>query len=272
MAAGDRLPIVQPDCGILSKLDLDFPDELPRRIIFPHGPRGLLGDQEIAIGKLAGISHATVRRVVHHLDLPHNFAPWADDEEFALTGRAHQSVAIRQALTRPDLPGRRKVEDNSLVRHDLHDAAGVVVPAGILVHVRRILPHTKWLVPIWHSALNATEWMLEHSVPSQFLQQAIVAIFLIPEFGLLQNRWHWETDRAVYAGNSQAAPPHYDFAATLPVVLEPPPARTTLGDPVVNPIFQPEPKPWTECWPWLVCMVLGCASVALLAMPAVGAG
>ncbi len=70
----------------------------------------------------------------------------------------------------------------------------------------------------------------------------------------------------LYTGNPKAAPPHYDFAATLPVVLEPPPARTTLGAPMENPIFEPEPKPWTERWPWLVYVVLACASVALLAM------
>ena len=39
-------------------------------------------------------------------------------------------------------------------------------------------------VPIRHSVLNATEWMLEHSVPSQFLQQAIEVFFLVAEFGL----------------------------------------------------------------------------------------
>jgi hypothetical protein len=69
----------------------------------------------------------------------------------------------------------------------------------------------------------------------------------------------------LYTGNPEAAPPQYDFAATLPVVLEPP-ARTTLVAPMDNPIFKPEPKPWTERWPWLVYVVLGCASVALLAM------
>ena len=70
----------------------------------------------------------------------------------------------------------------------------------------------------------------------------------------------------LYAGNPQAEPPHYDFAATLPAVLEPPPARTMLGDAEANPIFQPEPKPWTERWPWLVYVVLGAASLALLVM------
>ncbi|MGA2067433.1 MAG: DUF3999 family protein [Thermoguttaceae bacterium] len=70
----------------------------------------------------------------------------------------------------------------------------------------------------------------------------------------------------LYAGNYAAGPPHYDFAAALAAVLEPQPATAELGPPEPNPIFEPEPKPWTERWPWLVYVVLGVAGAGLLAM------
>jgi hypothetical protein len=70
----------------------------------------------------------------------------------------------------------------------------------------------------------------------------------------------------LYVGSPAAEPPHYDFAGTLPAVLAPPPAAADLDPAEPNPIFQPEPKPWTERWPWLVYVVLGVAGVSLLAM------
>jgi len=68
----------------------------------------------------------------------------------------------------------------------------------------------------------------------------------------------------LYVGNAKAEAPHYDFAANLPEVLKPPPARAELGPQQLNPAYQPEPKPWTERWPWLVYVVLGAASAVLL--------
>jgi hypothetical protein len=68
----------------------------------------------------------------------------------------------------------------------------------------------------------------------------------------------------LYFGNPNAEPPGYDFAANLPAVLEPPPARGTFGSIEPNPNYQPAPKPWTERWPWLVYVVLGAASLVLL--------
>jgi hypothetical protein len=73
----------------------------------------------------------------------------------------------------------------------------------------------------------------------------------------------------LYAGNPRAESPHYDFAANLPAALQPAPQRVQIGQPEPNPVFQPEPKPWTERWPWLVYVVLGTASVILLAILAV---
>ena len=46
-------------------------------------------------------------------------------------------------------------------------------------------------------------------------------------------------------------------------------ARVEIGQRTANPVYRPEPKPWTERWPWLVYVVLGAASVALLAILAV---
>jgi hypothetical protein len=70
----------------------------------------------------------------------------------------------------------------------------------------------------------------------------------------------------LYFGNPDAAPPHYDFAATLPEKLDPPPLRAELGEPQNNPDYRPPPRPLTERWPWLVYVVLGAASVVLLAV------
>src|SRR5262249_5862218 len=68
----------------------------------------------------------------------------------------------------------------------------------------------------------------------------------------------------LYFGNPKAEPPRYDFAANLPAKVEPAPVRATLDPPVENPEYRPEPKPWTEKWPWLGYGVLGTASIVLL--------
>lgn len=70
----------------------------------------------------------------------------------------------------------------------------------------------------------------------------------------------------LYAGNPKAQPPHYDFAANLRDVLQPPPDRTALGPRAANPTYRPIPKPWTERWPALVYVVLGTASGVLLVL------
>jgi hypothetical protein len=71
---------------------------------------------------------------------------------------------------------------------------------------------------------------------------------------------------SLYYGNPKAEAPHYDFAASLPVQLMPAPARTILGSAIKNPTYRPGPKPWSERWPWLVYVVLGLASLVLLAL------
>lgn len=68
----------------------------------------------------------------------------------------------------------------------------------------------------------------------------------------------------LYTGNSKAESPHYDFDKNLPLVLQPAPQRFELGPSAANPVYQPEPKPLTERWPWLVYVVLGTASLILL--------
>jgi hypothetical protein len=68
----------------------------------------------------------------------------------------------------------------------------------------------------------------------------------------------------LYFGNPAATAPHYDFAATLPAVLEPPPLRGSLTELRKYHDYQPPPRPWSERWPWLVYVVLSAASLALL--------
>jgi hypothetical protein len=71
----------------------------------------------------------------------------------------------------------------------------------------------------------------------------------------------------VYFGNPAAQSPNYDFARNLPDTLAPAPERTQLeGAAVLNPNYQPEPPPWTERWPWLIYVVLGIASLTLIAI------
>jgi hypothetical protein len=67
----------------------------------------------------------------------------------------------------------------------------------------------------------------------------------------------------VYYGNSKAALPHYDLAARLPADLEAPPVRLMLQEQRQNPIYTPEPRPFSERSPWLVYVVLGAAAVVL---------
>ncbi len=68
----------------------------------------------------------------------------------------------------------------------------------------------------------------------------------------------------LYVGNPRAAAPHYDFAAGLAEVVRPAPDRATIGPRAANPAYRPEPKPWTERWPWVIYVVLGTASLVLL--------
>jgi hypothetical protein len=68
----------------------------------------------------------------------------------------------------------------------------------------------------------------------------------------------------LYFGNPKAEPPHYDFAANLPVEPAPPPVRANLAEVEKNPVYEPAPKPLAERWPWLVYAVLGLASLTLL--------
>lgn len=67
----------------------------------------------------------------------------------------------------------------------------------------------------------------------------------------------------LYYGNPKADPPLYDFARNLPTTLDPAPARVKLAERRENPEFRPEPKPFSERWPWLIYVVLGAISFGL---------
>jgi hypothetical protein len=67
----------------------------------------------------------------------------------------------------------------------------------------------------------------------------------------------------LYYGNAKALAPHYDLGARIPADLQVPPVRLNLLGERDNPIYRPEPKPFSERSPWLVYIVLAGASMAL---------
>lgn len=67
----------------------------------------------------------------------------------------------------------------------------------------------------------------------------------------------------LYFGNPEAEDPSYDFARNLPTTLTPEPVRAEIGTRAANPIYEPEPLPVTERWPWLIYVVLSFACVVL---------
>ncbi|MBP85567.1 MAG: hypothetical protein CMJ64_02445 [Planctomycetaceae bacterium] len=70
----------------------------------------------------------------------------------------------------------------------------------------------------------------------------------------------------LYFGNAEAEDPSYDFARNLAQKLEPAPDRAAIGSRKSNPIYEPEPLPFTERWPWMVYLVLGLACLVLAAV------
>ena len=68
----------------------------------------------------------------------------------------------------------------------------------------------------------------------------------------------------LYFGNPSARAPDYDFAGNLPAVIEPP-QRLQLAQLLQNnPDYRPTLKAWTDRWPWVIYVILGVASAALL--------
>jgi len=70
----------------------------------------------------------------------------------------------------------------------------------------------------------------------------------------------------LYYGNPKALAPHYDLGVRIPA--NPAAIRIQLGDSpqTGNPIYRPEPKPFSERSPWLIYLVLSAASLALAAV------
>jgi hypothetical protein len=75
----------------------------------------------------------------------------------------------------------------------------------------------------------------------------------------------------LYFGNPRAQSPNYDFANSVPGTNELSAARIQFAadQPIANPSYHPAPKPWTERWPWLIYVVLGAGSLALVAILAI---
>ena len=68
----------------------------------------------------------------------------------------------------------------------------------------------------------------------------------------------------LYYANPKAQAPRYDLAARLPQKAAL--TRLRLGPPQGNPIYRPEPKPFSERVPWLVYLVLAIAAAVLAAI------
>jgi len=66
----------------------------------------------------------------------------------------------------------------------------------------------------------------------------------------------------LYFGNSKMPEPHYDFEKELGR-LKTAPVQSSVGDIKKNPVYTPEPLPFTERVSWLIYVVLAASSVAL---------
>ena len=70
----------------------------------------------------------------------------------------------------------------------------------------------------------------------------------------------------LYYGNPKALAPHYDLGMRIPATPAATPMRLLLSFQRDNPIYRPEPKPFSERPPWLIYVVLAAASLALAAI------
>jgi hypothetical protein len=66
----------------------------------------------------------------------------------------------------------------------------------------------------------------------------------------------------LYFGYSKMPEPHYDFEKELSS-LKATPLQSSVGNTNKNPLYTPEPLPFTERVPWLIYLVLATSSVAL---------
>ena len=70
----------------------------------------------------------------------------------------------------------------------------------------------------------------------------------------------------LYYGSVRALAPRYDLAARLPAEGGRMATRLMLGPQRDNPVYRPEPKPFSERSPWLVYVVLAAAGIVLAAI------
>jgi hypothetical protein len=70
----------------------------------------------------------------------------------------------------------------------------------------------------------------------------------------------------LYYGNPKAFAPHYDLGLRIPANPAAAPVRLMPAAQRDNPIYRPEPKPFSERSPWLIYVVLAAASLALAAV------
>jgi hypothetical protein len=67
----------------------------------------------------------------------------------------------------------------------------------------------------------------------------------------------------LYFGNQKISEPHYDFENELTAKLKAKPIAISAGAIRQNPVFTPEPLPFTERAPWLIYLVLAASSLVL---------
>lgn len=67
----------------------------------------------------------------------------------------------------------------------------------------------------------------------------------------------------LFFGNANVTAPHYDFEKELPARLSKEPINSSVGAPLPNREYKPEPLPLTERAPWLIYLVLAASSIAL---------
>ena len=70
----------------------------------------------------------------------------------------------------------------------------------------------------------------------------------------------------LYYGNPKALAPHYDLGVRVAANPAGTSVRLPLSPQWANPIYRPEPKPFSERAPWVIYVVLAAASLALAAI------
>ena len=83
---------------------------------------------------------------------------------------------------------------------------------------------------------------------------------------IFEGAWAAAGPVRLYYGNPKALAPHYDLRRGIPANRSRAPLRLPLSPQRANPVYRPEPKPFSERSPWLIYVVLAAAGLALAAI------